>query len=212
MLAIALICGVLAAGCVPVERPIRPRPTVGPMLTRVPAPIPRPTASPLGVAITTVTAPGWGLRTVSAPDAPVALAAPESDVVNVVCVGDCITNGGPSWVTSDARVAWTHPDPLSVDYYEVWTAIDQAYCDSTPCPEGYEQVGTTTGLELVVENAPPGFNPVGGTEGASIMSRIVVAHVRACNVGGCSAPSNEIGAVNYSLLQGISRLPEPGGW
>lgn len=199
VLAVIVLAGILA-GCVRPE-PIRPRPTVGPVATRVPVLIPRPTVSPLERPEVTVELPSWGLRSVSAPDAPVALAAPESDVVNVVCVGDCAVGGGPSWVTTDTRLAWTSPDPLAADYYEVYTAVDEPYFDVATCVS-CELAATTTGLEAIVTDAPPGFNPVGGTTDANIMSRIATFRVRACNAGGCSDLSNEIGAVNYSMLQG----------
>jgi hypothetical protein len=159
--------------------------------TRVPAPAPIPTISPLSIT-----------RSVAAPEPPELLVT-ESAVVNVNCLGDCIVHGGPSWLTSDTLLGWTHPDPLSADYFEVWMAVDQGYWTPETC-DGCELIGATTGLETVVPDAPNGFNPVGGSEGAEIMSRVYIFEVRACNAGGCSEPSNQIGTVNYSLLQGIN--------
>lgn len=198
---------IVLAGCVRPEGPvrpgpIRPRPTVGPLLTRVPAPIPRPTVKP-DLAITTVIAPQWGLRAVSSPDAPVLLAAPESQVVNVVCVGDCFVGGGPSWVTSDVLVSWTHPDPAGVDEYEVWRATDEPYFDPDNC-SACELAATTTGLSAVVTDSPSGFNPVGGTQTANIMSSIDTYLVIGRNAGGASVASNRVGAVSFSVLQGGS--------
>lgn len=205
MLLIALIC--LLAGCVTVERPIRPRPpTVSPMLTRVPAPVPRPTLGPSFDPAQDGSDRAWS-RSLSAPDAPVALAAPESAVVNVVCVGYCVVGGGPSWVTSEMRVTWTHPDPASVDEYEVWRATDEPYFDPDSCT-GCELATITTGLAAVVSDSPPGFNPVGGTQGANIMSRIDTYVIRARNAGGASTASNSIGVVSFSLLQGIKSFPD----
>lgn len=204
VLMLLVIAGLLA-GCAAFERPIRPRPTVGPMLTRVPAPIPWPTVSPEEKPLTSVQTPAWGLRSVSAPDAPVLLVYPHSQVINLICVGDCVVGGGPSWFSTDARVGWTHPDPLSVDEYEVWKATDEPYFDPESCA-GCELAATTTGLAAVIAGSPPGFNPVGGSDQANIMSRIDTYVVRAVNGGGVSELSNEIGVVNYSLLQGFTTL------
>lgn len=201
VLALIVLAGLLA-GCVRPE-PIRPRPTVGPVATRVPALIPRPTVSPLERPEVTVELPSWGLRSVSAPDAPIALVAPESEVVNVVCAGDCITNGGPSWVTSDMLVAWIHPDPLAVDYYEVWRSTTEPYFELGTC-ERCELAATSTGLEALVADSPRGFNPVGGTSTVELFSTIDAYRVRACNAGGCSELSNAIAAINESLLQGFA--------
>jgi hypothetical protein len=146
------------------------------------------------------------VRAVSAPDAPVALTAPDSAVVNVVCLGDCMVGGGASWVTSDAQIAWTHPDPLSVDEYEVWEATDEPYFDPDACAS-CELAATTTGLEVVIEDSPPGFNPVIGSAGGVERSLMRTYVVRAVNAGGVSDASNEIGVVSYSLLQGGSGVP-----
>jgi hypothetical protein len=142
----------------------------------------------------------------SAPDAPVVFSGTESQVVNVVCVGECVVYGSASWVTSDALIGWTHGDPASVDYYEVWRATMEPYFELETC-DRCDLAATTTGLEVVVVDSPRGFNPVGGTETAEFFSEIDTYRVRACNAGGCSALSNEIGAINESLLQGGRLLP-----
>jgi len=144
---------------------------------------------------------------VAAPAAPV-LAAGDSAVTNVVCTGDCYVGGRASWVTSDVILGWSHEDPLTVDWYEVWTAVDEPYFDPATCTD-CELAGETTGLTYTVEDAPPGWNPVGGTEGASIMSGIQTFTIRAVNGGGTSVVSNEIGVVHFSLLQGAKDLPTP---
>ena len=147
------------------------------------------------------------LEVVAAPAAPV-LAAADSAVTNVVCTGDCYTGGRASWVTSDVILGWSHEDPLTVDWYEVWTAVDEPYFDPDTCTD-CELAGDTTGLTYTVEDAPPGWNPVGGTEDASIMSGIQTFRLRAVNGGGTSAVSNEIGVVHYSLIQGAVDAATP---
>lgn len=144
---------------------------------------------------------------VTAPAAPV-LDAGSSAITNTVCTGDCYTNGRASWVTSDVVLGWSHEDPLTVDGYEVWTAVDEPYFDPATCTD-CELAGETTGLTYTVVDAPPGFNPVGGTTGASIMSGIQTFVVRAVNAGGTSVISNEIGVVTFSLLQDGTSAPSP---
>lgn len=163
---------------------------------------------PLSAGLQGPTPPGPSLlEVVAAPAAPV-LAAVDSAVTNVVCTGDCYTGGRASWVTSDVILGWSHEDPLTVDGYEVWTAVDEPYFDPATCTD-CELAGETTGLTYTVEDAPPGFNPVGGTAGASIMSGIQTFVVRARNGGGSSVISNEIGAVTFSLIQGSPDAPAP---
>ncbi len=145
------------------------------------------------------------LEVVAAPAAPV-LAVGDSAVTNVVCTGDCYVGGRASWLTSDVILGWSHEDPLTVDWYEVWTAVDEPYFDPATCTD-CELVGDTTGLTYTVEDAPPGFNPVGGTEDANIMSAIQTFRLRAVNGGGTSVVSNEIGVVHYSLVQGMIDQP-----
>lgn len=147
------------------------------------------------------------LEVVAAPAAPV-LSAGDSAVTNVVCTGDCYTGGRASLVTSDVILGWSHEDPLTADWYEVWTAVDEPYFDPATCTD-CELVGDTTGLTYTVEDAPPGWNPVGGTEDANIMSSIQTFTVRAVNGGGTSVISNEIGVVHFSLLQGRKDAGNP---
>lgn len=162
----------------------------------------------VGPPLPVPTPPGPSLlEVVAAPAAPV-LAAGDSAVTNVVCTGDCYTGGRASWVTSDVILGWSHEDPLTVDWYEVWTAVDEPYFDPATCTD-CELAGETTGLTYTVEDAPPGWNPVGGTEDASIMSGIQTFTVRAVNGGGTSVISNEIGVVHFSLSQGIVDVPNP---
>lgn len=175
---------------------VRPRPTLM-VATRVPAPVPIPTVSPLNI--------GSGMGT---PAPPVLLSGPESAVVNVTCRGDCVTGGGPSWLTSDVLLKWRHPDPPGVDEYLVYRARMEPYFEPETCLR-CELVGTTTGLELVVPDSPPGFNPVGGTAGMEMMTEIDFYVVRAVNAGGASGSSNRVGSQTWSLMQGASFIPDP---
>lgn len=193
-----LLVAVLVVGCVavPPEGARQRTPTPLLVVTRVPAPIPWPTVAPWRESQQS--------RSVTAPVAAV-ISDTLSAVTNVVCVGDCYTGGGPSWVTSDFVVAWGHEDPLTVDDYELWCAVDEPYFDPDACV-GCELIGVTTGLNMTVTGAPPGFNPVFGTEGAALMSGIETCVVRARNAGGTSGASNEVGVVNFSLLQGMPSM------
>lgn len=196
---VGLLCclSVLALSCAqttPVA-PTRVRPTVGPRLTRVPAPIPRPTRSPLDA-----------IRSVSPPDAPEVLSS-ASAITNVVCLGPCVIGGAASWVTSDVQVGWTHADPLAVDYYEVWQSTNEPYFDPDSCTN-CQMATTTTGLQAMIADSPGGWNPVFGTTGATLMSDLDFYLVRAVNAGGVSEASNIIGVTHYSLLQDIGSLVE----
>lgn len=146
-----------------------------------------------------------GSRSVATPVAPV-MDSGSSAVVNVVCTGDCYVGGGPSWVTSDVTLAWSHADPLVADYYEVWQSTMDPYFDPETCM-ACELATTTSGLTATVEDSPPGFNPTMGTEGADIMSPMDFFVVRAVSAGGPSDTSNRLGAVTFSLLQDIAQPP-----
>lgn len=141
-------------------------------------------------------------RSVSTPAAPEILDS-ASAVINTVCVGECVVGGAPSWVTSDALVNWTHSDPINVDYYELWRSRGVPYFEPATCT-ACSLVAETTGLSVIVSDSPPGFNPVCGSTGAELLSGFDFYRVRAVNSDGASAPSNELGVVTYSLLQGIA--------
>ncbi len=154
-------------------------------------------------------AAGTGLgatRLLVAPDAPVLLTGPWSRTTNVRWVGgDPVDGGPPVLLYTDVVVRWRHADPVSVDRYEVWQSPLPYF--AVPSCTSCTQVASSTGLRVTVADSPPHFNPVGGTAAASIMSEFHFYRVRAVNGAGASGDSNEIGVVNYSLLQGATELP-----
>ncbi len=173
----------------PPEPTPRPRPTL-PVMTRVPAPVPYPTLGPDenvdGVVVD---------RSLAVPPAPTLLGWPKTFVITV-------SDDGIRW-DGDVLLRWRHPAPPGVDYYEVWHGLWQPY--STP-----ENEGTTTALrflsdapgqDFVYQSGAPGFDYHGGLDSWA---------VTACNRAGCSAKSNEVGVVTYSLKQGIEHLPQLG--
>lgn len=194
---ISMIIGLLALGCVRERLPERrPRPTVGPVVTRVLPPAPIPTQRP-----------DAGVRTLATPVAAVILDG-ETEVWNYACTGDCVMDGRASLVTQDLYVVWEHEDPVMVDYYELWRDTAEPYFEPDSCTT-CTMVTTTTGLAALSEDSPPGWNPVGGTTGSDIRSEMDFYLVRAVNSGGASEISNRIGVVSWSLMQGSSDLPTP---
>ncbi len=162
----------------------------------------------LGGCVELPTPGAVAIQVVSTPEAPVILPPPDSVITNTVCVGDCYTGGRASWVTSDVIVGWTHPDPLSVDEYEVWRSTQEPYFEPESCT-ACELEATTSGLEATVTGSPPGFNPVGGTAGSANQTDLDFYLVRAVNAGGTSEASNRIGVMSYSLMQGSIAPGEP---
>lgn len=190
MLLCAVVVILAMAGCTD-ARPGRP-PTVDPQPRSTP--IPLPGVFPLRP----------GNRSISAPVAPVA----ESGLSYVTNTRLYRQPAGTYLLGSDFVVAWSHEDPLSVDYFEVWRATDEAYWSPETCA-GCSLAATSTGLSEYIYGSPPAFNPVAGTANADIASGIDFYLVRGVNAAGESADSNMIGVVNYSLQQDRSGMGGP---
>lgn len=166
------------AGCVPLPPPApAPRATLGPRMPEA-----------------------WGLEAApAAPAAPVLLTAPHTALINSQ---QAI---GGLW-RADVLLRWSHPSPPGTNWYRVYAAVDEPYFDPATCAT-CELEGETTALRWV--SAAPGlaFYPDNWDAEANLMSRMQTYRVVACNRGGCSAVSNEVGVVSYSLNQGIPNLP-----
>jgi hypothetical protein len=200
----------LAAGCVGEQRPVRPTPawpsatrerpqprlTPVPVVTLRPTPVPLPTLSPLQ----------FESRGLATPEAPT-LIDYLSEVTNERCLGECLTAGNSSLYVTDFVPYWTHPDPVNVDYFEVWRATSEYYWDIGACT-ACALVATSTGFTTTITSSPPAFNPVVTMDG-NVLSEIDVYRVRAVNGAGASAQSGAIGVVHYSLLQAGEAYP---GW
>lgn len=183
------------------ERPRPPRQTPVPVATLVPTRVPWPTLGP-SFDFAGQTAPGsaqdadaaaeTGERGLpSAPAAPVLLSG-RSIVLTV-------SDDGERW-EGDVLLRWRHANPPGVDYYEVRHGLNAPY--SNP-----DLDGTTTALRFLSDAPGQDFVYLGGTAGATIAGDLDTYTVRACNRAGCSAASNEIGVMSFSLRQGIPELP-----
>lgn len=168
------------------ERPRPPRATPVPIVTLAPTRVPWPT---LGPDDTYQSAPA--ARSVSVPAAPSLL----SGRTVVLTVED----DGQRW-EGDVLLRWRHASPPGVDYYEVRHGLNQPY--SSP-----DLDGTTTALRYLADAPGQTLIYLGGTAGATIAGDLDTYTVRACNRAGCSAASNEIGVITFSVRQGIPFLP-----
>ena len=191
---------VVLAGCTtlpPVDDGLRSRtPTPFLVATRVPAPIPLPTRLPWQAPQS---------RSLTAPAAPVAESG-ESEVINQRLFA---LSGGETMFTADFVLMWSHEDPVSVDYYEVWRDTNAAYWTPETCDD-CALVATSSGMSEIFYASPAPFDPISsgiGAMAANIMSSIDFYLVRAVNDGGTSDASNMVGVVHYSLKQGIQELP-----
>lgn len=135
----------------------------------------------------------------AAPAAPTILGWPATRLVNEQQLTSL-------WET-DVLLRWTHPSPPGSNWHQVWTAVDEPYFEPGACA-ACRLEGITSAQRFVSDAEGLSFIPdywTGG--GADLMSRIQTYRVVTCNRAGCSAPSNEMGAVVYSVNQGIPELP-----
>ncbi len=168
-----------------------PRPTL-PVITRVPAPVPLPTVGPDSSQDAVSRGTWW----FGAPRAAVLLGAPQTQVFTVV-------DDGTYW-NGDVLLKWRHPNPGSVNFYEVWHGLNTPYIE--PGVRG-ELEGTTSALRWWSDAPGQSFTYMTLTPGVDIMGGLDTWKIVACNRAGCAAPSNEIGVVTYSLNQGMKELP-----
>lgn len=169
-------------------------PVAGP--TWVPAPIPLPTLGPDGLAgPLNETATRW---TFSVPSAPTLLGWPATRLINEQMLTAL-------WET-DVLLRWTHASPPGSNWYQVWTAVDAPYFEPGNCA-GCGLEGVTSAQRFVSDAEGLTFSPTHGLAQSDVMGRVQTYQVLACNRAGCSAPSNEMGVIVYSLDQGIPDLP-----
>lgn len=106
---------------------------------------------------------------------------------------DGILVGAQVW--SDLYLFWSQPDPVQVDYYEVWRSRNEPYWTPGSCIS-CTLVLTTTGQRGVFPESPPKYNPY-----TSYLygSEFDFYQVRAVNSNGTSEASETMGIMNYIL-------------
>ena len=92
-----------------------------------------------------------------------------------------------------AALAWTHPQPTAIAYYEVWRSLNAPYFAPAACSPACTLLGTPSAPTYVDTQS----------QGIGDMDQNYFYRVRAVKpTGAVSALSNTVGEFDFSLMPG----------